>query len=133
MKTKLSLILVTVFLLAACGPKAGPTPAGTLPPIPQPTATSVPAATSAPATGTVDVTIANFAFSPDKLTVKVGTTVKWTNQDSATHNITAEDNSFKSGDLNQGDSFSFTFTTAGTYAYRCGFHASMKATITVVP
>jgi plastocyanin len=81
----------------------------------------------------VDVTIANFAFSPDTLTVKVGTTVKWTNQDSATHNVTAEDNSFKSGDLNQGDSFSFTFTTAGTYAYRCGFHASMKATITVVP
>ena len=133
MKTKLSLILVTVFLLAACGPKAGPTPAGTLPPISQPTATSVSAATSAPATGNVDVSIANFAFSPDKLTVKVGTTVKWTNQDSATHNVTAEDNSFKSGDLNQGDSFSFTFTTAGTYAYRCGFHASMKATITVVP
>jgi len=133
MKTKLSLILVTVFLLAACGPKAGPTPAGTLPPIPQSNATSVPTTAPAPATGTVDVTIANFAFSPDKLTVKVGTTVKWTNQDSATHNVTAEDNSFKSGDLNQGDSFSFTFTTAGTYAYRCGFHASMKATITVVP
>ena len=133
MKTKLSLILMAMFLLAACGTTPASTPAGTLPPISQPTATSVSAATSAPATGTVDVTIANFAFSPDTLTVKVGTTVKWTNQDSATHNVTAEDNSFKSGDLNQGDSFSFTFTTAGTYAYRCGFHASMKATITVVP
>ena len=133
MKTKLSLILVAAFLLAACGPKAGPTPAGTLPPISQPNTTSVLTTAPAPASGNVDVTIANFAFSPKELTVKVGTTVKWTNQDSATHNVIAADNSFKSGDLEQGDSFSFTFNTAGTYAYRCGFHASMKATITVVP
>jgi len=138
MKTKLSMILMTLFILAACGPIPAPTPVGTLPPISQqptsqPAATTVPAATSVPLSGNVDVTIANFAFAPDTLTVKVGTTVKWTNQDSASHNVTADDNSWGSDTLNTGDSFSYTFNTAGTYAYRCGFHASMKATIIVVP
>jgi plastocyanin len=133
MKTKLSLILMTMFVLAACGPKPAPTPAGTLPPISQ-SPTSLPAATApAPLSGNVDVTIAGFAFAPDKLTVKVGTTVKWTNNDSASHNVIADDNSWGSTTLETGDSFSFTFNTAGTYAYHCGFHSSMKATITVVP
>jgi plastocyanin len=132
MKTKLTLILMTMFMLAACGSKPAPTPAGTLPPISQ-QPTSQPAATSVPLSGNVDVTIANFAFAPETLTVKVGTTVKWTNQDSAGHTVVANDNSFSSGDLNQGDSYTFTFNTAGTFAYHCGVHPNMKATITVVP
>lgn len=98
--------------------------------------TTIPA-TNAPSsapTGTeVKVQIANFAFNPSTLTVKVGTTVTWTNADSAQHTVTANDGSFASGDLNQGDSFSFTFTTAGTYAYHCDVHPGMKATITVTP
>jgi plastocyanin len=118
MKTKISLIFVALLLLAACGPKAGPTPAGTLPPI--------------STNGKVAVTIANYAFDPASLTVTVGTTVKWTNQDSVGHTVTADDNSWASGNLNQGDSFSYTFTKTGTYAYHCGVHPSMKATITVV-
>jgi len=133
MKTKLSLILLTVFLLAACGPKAAPTPAGTLPPISLPPVTAATSTPPAPLSGNVDVTIAGFAFSPESLTVKVGTTVKWTNQDAAGHTVTADDNSWGSGDLEQGASFSFTFSQAGTFAYHCGVHPSMKATITVVP
>jgi plastocyanin len=148
MKTKLSILLVSLFLLAACGPKA-PTPAGTLPPIPTAAATntqppiptdttiaappSVPTDTAAALSGQVDVSIAGFAFAPQDLTVKVGTTVTWANQDSATHNVVADDNSFSSPDLSTGDKFSFTFAKAGTYSYRCGFHANMKGTIVVVP
>jgi plastocyanin len=133
MKTKISLIFVALLLLAACGPKAGSTPAGTLPPI-QSTATQPSAInTSAPtASGTTEVTIQGFAFSPAALTIKVGTTVKWTNQDSAGHTVTADDNSWGSGNLAQGSSYTFTFANAGTYAYHCGVHPSMKATITVV-
>ena len=122
MKTKLSLILLAVFLLAACGSKSAPAPAGTLPPV-----------SAAPLSGNVDVAIAGFAFSPAALTVKVGSTIKWTNQDSVGHTVTADDKSWGSGDLKKGDSFSFTFSQAGTFAYHCGTHPSMKATITVVP
>ena len=123
MKTKISLIFVALLLLSACGPKAGPTPAGTLPTV----STAV-----VPASGEVLVTIAGFAFDPAALTIKVGTTVKWTNQDSVGHSVTADDNSWGSGNLAQGNSYTFTFTKAGTYAYHCGVHPNMKATITVV-
>jgi plastocyanin len=94
--------------------------------------TTAPAANtpaSAPAGTEVKVQIANFAFSPSTLEVKVGTTVTWTNADT----VTSDDGSFASNDLNQGASFSFTFTTAGTYAYHCGVHPGMKATVTVTP
>jgi plastocyanin len=77
------------------------------------------------------IEIVDFAFSPAELTVPVGTTVTWTNQDSAPHTVTADDGSFDSGRLNQGDSFSFTFETPGTYTYVCAFHPNMTATITV--
>jgi plastocyanin len=133
MKTKLSLILLAVFMLAACGPKSAPAPSGTLPPISLPPVTAATSIPPAPLSGNVDVTIAGFAFSPDALTVKVGTTVKWTNQDAAGHTVTADDNSWGSGNLEQGASFSFTFSQAGTFTYHCSVHPSMKATITVVP
>ena len=126
MKTKLLLILPVVFLLAACGPKAAPTPAGPLPPI----TSSTPVAALS---GNVEVAIAGFAFDPASLTIKVGTTIKWTNQDTAPHTVTADDKSWGSGDLNKGDSFSYTFNQAGSYAYHCGVHPNMKATVTVVP
>jgi plastocyanin len=68
------------------------------------------------------VKLANFAFSPAQLTVKAGTTVVWTSEDSASHTVTADDGSFNSGTLHKGDSFSFTFTKPGEYAYYCRFH-----------
>ena len=54
----------------------------------------VPAASAAAPT---DASISNFSFSPDPVTVPVGGTVKWTNDDNATHTITADDGSFDSG------------------------------------
>lgn len=80
------------------------------------------------------VTIQNFAFSPATLSVKVGTTVTWTNQDSTTHTATSDPGtpaSFDSGNIAQGKSATFTFQQAGTYSYHCSIHTYMKATITV--
>ena len=57
--------------------------------------------------------------------------MKWTNDDSATHRIKSGDGSFDSKDLKNGDSFEHTFDTAGSFAYVCGIHPSMKGTITV--
>ncbi len=79
---------------------------------------------------TASVTIDNFAFSPDSLTVKKGTTVTWTNRDSATHKLRSS-NGPASEDLGTSETYSFTFTTVGTFAYSCGIHASMQGTVIV--
>ncbi len=87
----------------------------------------------APASGgsVQEIKIASFAFDPATLTIPVGTTVKWTNQDPADHTVTADDQSFDSGQLAQGKSFSFTFTKDGTFTYKCSNHSNMVGTIIV--
>lgn len=75
------------------------------------------------------ITIQNFAFNPDTLTIKQGTQVTWTNQDSTTHKIKSD--TFNSGDLNKGDTFEFTFNTKGSFNYSCSIHPSMTGKIVV--
>jgi plastocyanin len=78
------------------------------------------------------VSIDNFTFTPQSLTVKAGTTVTWTNKDDIPHGIAATNNAFKrSLALDTDDSFSFTFTTPGTYQYFCYVHPHMTGTIVV--
>jgi plastocyanin len=77
------------------------------------------------------VSIANFNFSPSSLMVTKGATVTWTNNDSAPHTVTADDGSFTSGTLNQGDTYSHTFDDAGTINYHCSIHPMMKASVMV--
>jgi plastocyanin len=89
------------------------------------------AASIAPAAAGNAVSIANFAFAPASLTVAVGTTVTWTNSDTAGHTVTADDGSFKSNTLGTGATFAQTFAKAGTFAYHCSIHKSMTGTITV--
>ena len=79
-----------------------------------------------------EVVIKNFAFVPATITVKAGTTVTWVNEDPAAHNIVADHGSFPSSqDLSQGDKYSHTFNTAGTYRYICGLHTYMTGTVVV--
>lgn len=78
------------------------------------------------------ITIHNFSFSPATLTVPVGATVTWTNQDSAGHTVTSDTAAWPdSGTLDTGKSFSFTFKKAGKFTYHCAIHPSMTATIVV--
>ncbi len=80
------------------------------------------------------VTIADFAFSPAKISVKKGSTVTWTNQDSVKHNISPDNASddFKASELlGKGESYSFTFNKVGTYTYHCTPHPTMKASVEV--
>ena len=78
------------------------------------------------------VTIDNFTFNPQNLTVKAGTTVTWTNRDDIPHGIASANNAFKkSKALDTDDSFSFTFTTPGTYQYFCYIHPNMTGKIVV--
>jgi amicyanin len=80
---------------------------------------------------TQTVTIANFAFSPATVTVTAGDTITWTNDDAIVHTATSATGAFDSGDLAPGDSYSVTFTTAGTYDYFCTPHPTMTGRIVV--
>jgi plastocyanin len=77
------------------------------------------------------VTIDNFTFSPPVLKVKVGTTVTWKNQDDIPHTVVATDKTFKSNALDTDDSYTFTFTKAGSFEYFCSLHPHMTGKIEV--
>jgi plastocyanin len=79
------------------------------------------------------VQIDQYAFLPQRITVKPGTTVTWTNDDDDSHTVASSSKLFKSKALDTGDKFSFTFTTPGTYAYICSVHPYMIGTIVVEP
>jgi plastocyanin len=83
-------------------------------------------------TATAAVSIDNFTFSPQTLTVKAGTTITWINKDDIPHGIAATGNAFKrSNAMDTDDSYSFTFTTPGAYQYFCYIHPHMTGTIVV--
>ncbi len=79
------------------------------------------------------VIIKNFTFNPQTLSVKLGTKVTFTNEDSTGHTATGTGSSasIKSPTLNNGQSYTVTFTKRGTYQYVCSIHPYMKGTITV--
>lgn len=91
------------------------------------TTTTAPASTGG---GATTIRIKGFAFIPASKTVKVGQKVTWTNEDSTAHNVSG--GPLRSPTLNQGQSYSYTPTKAGTISYVCTFHANMKATLKVV-
>lgn len=82
-------------------------------------------------TATNQVALENLKYSPSTITVSVGTTVTWTNKESVTHTVTSNDAVFDSGDMGNSDTFSFTFSTAGTFPYHCVYHAGMTGTVIV--
>ena len=92
---------------------------------------SVRSAAPAAAAGPVAVHISNFTFGPKMVTVKVGQTVTWTNDDDIPHTVVATDRSFRSKVLDTGQSFSFTFTRPGQVAYFCSLHPMMTGKVTV--
>jgi len=77
------------------------------------------------------VSIQDFSFDPGQITVAPGTTVTWTNEGPSPHTTTADDGSWDSGELQQGEDFSFTFDKPGTYTYHCSIHPDMTASVKV--
>jgi len=138
----LFVVTSTLLLFAACSPAATTLPSATPPAeTATPGASETPSETASPtevaggctegATGTQTVTIKVFAFDPSDLSVAVGTTVTWTNEDATGHTATADAGSFDCRPISGGASMSFTFTTPGTYDYHCAIHPTMKGRITV--
>lgn len=150
---RLALPLLTTLALAtlaACGGGATPTPVASSAPLASVAAStpaasapaasapaaSAPAASSpasaaacavapAGAAATVNVTIKNFAFSPQPVQANVGDVVAWKNDDSAAHTATMDAGTCDSGQIDPGASAMLVFTAPGTYAYHCKIHSSM--------
>ena len=88
-------------------------------------------APAASAQDDMTVSIQDFSFNPGQITVAPGTTVTWTNEGPSPHTTTADDGSWDSGTLQQGEDFSFTFDEPGTYTYHCSIHPDMTASVKV--
>jgi plastocyanin len=82
---------------------------------------------------TSDVEIRSTSFQPASVQVTVGATVTWTNFDGVNHTVTSDTDAFESGTLVDGDMYSFTFNTVGTFPYHCTFHPGMRASVVVTP
>lgn len=101
-------------------------------PVVQPSVTSAPSiAGESPTPSSIE--IKNFSFNPSSITIKAGTTVTWTNNDTVPHDIASDSDGsvFKSQILKTGENFQFTFDKTGTFPYHCGIHPSMQGTVIV--
>ena len=108
----LVVLLLAAALLAGCG-------------------SSKKSSSSSSSSGGTTVSMKDIKFSPTSLTVKVGQTVTWTNDDSVDHNVTAKDGTFKSSNFGHGGTFSWKAAKAGTFDYTCTIHQGMDGTLTV--
>jgi plastocyanin len=122
--------------VANASPSPSPVPTPTPSPVPTPTPTPEPTPTPTPeATPTpeplpdVVVTIANLAFSPASVEVKVGQKVIWKNKDTQTHTATADSGEFATGFIDPGGQASVTIQSVGEFNYHCSVHPFMKGTV----
>ena len=82
---------------------------------------------------TVAVTIDNFTFGPETVTIHPGDAVTWTNRDDIPHTVRADSGSFKCKVMDTGESCTITFKEAGEFKYFCSLHPHMTGTIVVKP
>lgn len=82
-------------------------------------------------TGGIRVAMVGMAFDPQTVTVPVGGSVTWVNEDSVSHNAVADDGSWKTEIFGKGGSVTLTFDTPGTYTYTCTLHPNMTGTVIV--
>jgi plastocyanin len=114
------LLAAVVIAIAGCGSSGGTG------------STSSSSSTASKGSTTHAVTIKDYTFKPAKITVPVGTTVDFSNEDSTAHTATStESGVFESGAIQPGKSGSITLKKAGTFTYYCAFHPFMKGTIVV--
>lgn len=81
--------------------------------------------------GANEVWIQSMKFKPAVITVAEGTTIKWMNKDGADHTVTSNTDLFESGAMGNGETFSFTFDSTGSYPYHCAFHPNMTGEVVV--
>ncbi|MFH0915191.1 MAG: cupredoxin family copper-binding protein [bacterium] len=120
-------VLVFTLLLVGCGGSSATTITTTGS---GSTTTASPSASGGQG-ATIQVVMTNRTFDPVTVTINVGDTVTWTNQDAPQHDVVAENGEFKSDLFDKGGTFSYTFSKAGTYPYFCSIHPGMIGTVIV--
>ena len=123
----LLLVITIAGITVSCATSSATTPAATGTAQTSPP----PGGTTGPDYKPAVVTIENFKYVSDTITVAVGTTVTWTNKDSVRHTVTDDNGSFDSGLFGQGETFSYTFNRPGEYDYHCIPHPYMTGKIIV--
>jgi plastocyanin len=121
MSVRVALIVASLVFISACASSSSPT---------------TPSSSPSPAGNTVSIVqgasaLTTTAFNPNPLTISTGTTVTWMNNDSITHTSTSNGGTWSSGNVAPGGTFSFTFQSAGSFAYHCAIHPGMVGMITV--
>jgi len=133
MKRITPLLFAVVALVAAgCGSSNNSSSSSSASSAPATTtgSTSTSGGTAAPSSGkTVTIDMKNIQFNPKDVTVKVGETVKWVNQDSVPHNVTG--GPLHSPTFSKGGTFTYKATKAGKISYVCTIHPGMTATLNV--
>lgn len=122
----------TVKPVTTAKPASTSAPVSTVQPIStvNPIITAEPVITVKPVThNTVNVSMTGYQFSPKIITINIGDTVIWTNNDSAGHDVNGT--GFVSPTMNKGQTFSFTFNNSGTFDYICNFHSGMSGQVIV--
>ncbi len=139
-----NLAALTLITLAACSAGGSatpepPTPA-TIPSAGSPSSAVSPSSAASPSGAeSVDaISIKGFAFAPETLSVPVGTTVTWTNDEDSLHTVTSgtperPSSLFDSGEIDTGVEFPYTFEEPGSYPFFCARHDFMTGEITVTP
>ena len=122
MALRLALAAALLFICSGCGSSYS-TPSG---PSTNPPATGSPVSIVSGAS-----TLTTTAYSPNPVTVAVGGSVTWTNNDNTAHTSTANGGAWNSGTIAPGRSYTMTFSSAGTFTYRCTIHPGMTGTVTV--
>ena len=123
MALRISLVAVLLVACSACGSSYGSS---------SPTTPSSPTSNGTPVSivsGASSLT--TNAFAPSPVTVAVGGSVTWTNNDTTTHTSVANNGAWSSGNINPGGKYTMTFTSAGTFTYHCSLHPNMTGTVTV--
>jgi plastocyanin len=120
------IILALSLIISGCGTNQASAPVKQA--LPDPNALQV-------GVGNFDVSIKDFAFVPADINIEKGTTVVWTNEDTAAHIVVSDDSSLAtkllSPELKTGEKYFYTFDQPGKYSYFCQIHPNMKGTITV--
>jgi plastocyanin len=134
--TMVGLACLVLAVVAGCGSDkndTSSTPAGAKPAPPIATTTTPATTAGAASTGAVvKVSMKNIKFVPEKITVKVGQKIEWTNDDAVAHNVTATDGAdFASDTIEGGGKYSYKPTKAGVIKYVCTIHAGQNGEITV--
>jgi plastocyanin len=125
----LASFLTYILALAGCGGSAS----SQMTTVPTPTPAPTPGGVSPVMVGipTGASFLSTTAYVPNPITVQVGTTIKWINNDNVAHTVSSQNNLWDSGDMEPGATYSRTFQAPGTFPYYCAYHPLMVGTITV--